>query len=104
LIAIWALPHFRCKLAVTQAGSAEPLVRRPREHAGVAGRTRRGRTFNHDRPHSSLGGSTPAERIAELAPKIPTREAVHATYDPSREFIRPQNTRYRWLPTNPRVT
>ena len=60
--------------------------------------------YNHDRPHSSLGGSTPAERIAELAPKIPTREAVHATYDPNREFIRSQNTRYRWLPTNPRVT
>ena len=60
--------------------------------------------YNHDRPHSSLGGSTPAERIAELAPKIPTREAVHATYDPSREFIRSQNTRYRWLPTKARVT
>jgi hypothetical protein len=60
--------------------------------------------YNHDRPHSSLGGGTPAERIAELAPKIPTPAAVHAAYDPSREFIRSQNTRYRWLPTNPRVT
>ena len=63
------------------------------------------RTFyNHHRPHSALGGGTPAERIAELAPKIPTPAAVHAAYDPSREFIRSQNTRYRWLPTNPRVT
>jgi hypothetical protein len=52
----------------------------------------------------ALGGSTPAERIAELAPKIPTREAVQAAYDPSKEPIRSQNTRYRWLPTNARVT
>jgi transposase InsO family protein len=63
------------------------------------------RTFyNHHRPHSAPGGSTPAERIAELAPKIPTREAALAAYDPKREFIRSQNTRYRWLPTNARVT
>ena len=63
------------------------------------------RTFyNHDRPHSSLSGSTPAERIAELATKIPAPEAIQAAYDPSREFIRSQNTRYRWLPTNARVT
>ena len=60
--------------------------------------------YNHDRPHSSLGGSTPAERIAELAPEIPSLEAVRAAYDPNREFVRSQNTRYRWLPTNPRVT
>ena len=60
--------------------------------------------YNHHRPHSALGGSTPAERIAELAPKIPTREAVQAAYDPSREPIRSQNTRYRWLPTKARVT
>jgi len=63
------------------------------------------RTFcNHHRPHSALGGGTPAERIAELAPTIPSLEAIQAAYDPSREFIRRQNTRYRWLPTNARVT
>ena len=60
--------------------------------------------YNHHRPHSALHGGTPAERIAELAPKIPSPEAVRAAYDPSREFIRSQNTRYRWLPTNARVT
>ena len=37
------------------------------------------RLYNHDRPHSSLGGSTPAERIADLAPKIPARDAVQRT-------------------------
>ena len=63
------------------------------------------RTFyNHHRPRSALGGSTPAERITELTATIPSLEAIHAAYDPSREFIRRQNTRYRWLPTNARVT
>jgi transposase InsO family protein len=60
--------------------------------------------YNHHRPHGALGAGTPAERIAELAPKIPPAEAVRAAYDPSREFIRSQNTRYRWLPTDARVT
>jgi transposase InsO family protein len=60
--------------------------------------------YNHHRPHSALGGSTPAERITELTATIPSLEAIHAAYDPSREFIRRQNTRYRWLPTNARVT
>jgi hypothetical protein len=60
--------------------------------------------YNHDRPHSSLGGRTPAERLAELATRIPAPEAIQATYDPSREFIRSPNTRYRWLPTKARVT
>ena len=62
------------------------------------------RTFyNHDRPHGALGGGTPAERIEELAPTIPTPEAVHAAYGPDKEPIRSQNTRYRWLPTDARV-
>jgi transposase InsO family protein len=60
--------------------------------------------YNHHRPHSALGGSTPAERITELTATIPSLAAIHAAYDPSREFIRRQNTRYRWLPTNARVT
>ena len=62
------------------------------------------RFYNQHRPHSALGAGTPAERIAELAPTIPTPEAVRAAYDPSREFIRSQDTRYRWLPTKARVT
>jgi transposase InsO family protein len=60
--------------------------------------------YDYHRPHGALGAGTPAERIAELAPTIPTAEAVRAAYDPSREFIRSQNTRYRWLPTTARVT
>jgi transposase InsO family protein len=60
--------------------------------------------YNQHRPHSALGGSTPAERIAELIPKIPSLEAIRAAYDPRREFIRTQDTRYQWLPTKTRVT
>ena len=75
------------------------------EDPDLAARLEEWRTFyNHHRPHGALGGGTPAERIAELAPTIPTREAVRAAYDPSREFIRSQNSSYRWLPTNARVT
>ena len=55
--------------------------------------------YTHHRPHSALGGRTPAERIAELTAEIPTPEAVRAAYDPSKERIRRQNSRYRWLPT-----
>ena len=70
----------------------------------LATRLEEWRTFyNHHRPHGALGGGTPAERIEELAATIPTPEAVHAAYDPSREPIRSQNTRYRWLPTDARV-
>jgi len=62
------------------------------------------RTFyDHHRPHGALGGGTPAERIEQLSATIPTAEVVHAAYDPSREPIRSQNTRYRWLPTDARV-
>ena len=71
----------------------------------LAARLKQWRTFdNHDRPHSALGGSTPAERIAEPATRIPTLDAIQAACDPSREFIRSRNTRYRRLPTKARVT
>jgi transposase InsO family protein len=45
--------------------------------------------YNHHRSHGALGGGTPAERIAELAQAIPTPEAVHAAYDPSRLRSKP---------------
>ena len=63
------------------------------------------RTFyNRHRPHSARGGGTPAERIAELTAEIPAPEAIRAAYHPDKERVRRQNTRYRWLPTNARVT
>ena len=60
--------------------------------------------YNQHRPHTALSGRTPAERVEELTPTIPAREAVQAAYDPGKEFIRTQNSRYRWLPTIARVT
>jgi len=63
------------------------------------------RFYNHGRPHTALGGKTPAERIKDLVEVIPSAEAIHAAYDPAKEIIRPQNTRWRWLPsTRTRVT
>ena len=70
-------------------------------------------------PRSSRPGrasTTTTARMALSAParrpsgspswrrRSPPAEAVRAAYDPSREFIRSQNTRYRWLPTDARVT
>jgi transposase InsO family protein len=99
-------PHLNGKVERVQRTALEefwPTV--DLNDPGLAARLEEWRTFyNHHRPHGALGGGTPAERIAELASKIPTPEAVHAAYDPSRELIRSQNTRYRWLPTNARVT
>jgi len=63
------------------------------------------RFYNQHRPHTSLGGKTPAERIKDLVEVIPSAEAIHAAYDPAKEIIRPQNTRRRRLPsTSTRVT
>jgi transposase InsO family protein len=61
-------------------------------------------SYDRHRPHSALGGRTPAERIAELTAKVPAAEAIWAAYDPDKERIRRPNSRYRWLPTNARVT
>ena len=60
--------------------------------------------YNTRRPHGSLGGATPGLRLEELAAKIPTLATVQAAYDPSKEFIRGPNTRYRWVATSTRVT
>ena len=99
-------PHLNGKVERVQRTALEefwPTV--DPEDPDLAAQLEAWRTFyNHHRPHSALGGSTPAERITELTAAIPSLEAIHAAYDPSREFIRRQNTRYRWLPTNARVT
>jgi transposase InsO family protein len=54
------------------------------------------RFYNTARPHGGLGGHCPAERVAELLPKVPPVEAIHAAYDPRREWTRPY--RFRWDP------
>ena len=62
------------------------------------------RFCNQHRPHTALGGRTPAERLADLAEIIPSPETVRAAYDPAREIIRTRNSRWRWAPTGARVT
>jgi transposase-like protein len=59
---------------------------------------------NRRRPLSALGGRTPAERIAELTAESPTPDAIRAGYHPDKGRVRRQSSRYRWLPTNARVT
>lgn len=49
--------------------------------------------YNWDRPHSSLGGKTPIERLNELSDKTPLWEEVAAKFDPSKERIQEQNYR-----------
>ena len=47
--------------------------------------------YNWRRPHGSLNGKTPAERIAEVSGLIPERETIATDYDPSREPLRFSN-------------
>jgi transposase InsO family protein len=47
--------------------------------------------YNWDRPHSSLEGQTPIERIYDLADKIPLWEELSAKFDESKERIQDQN-------------
>ena len=49
--------------------------------------------YNWDRPHSSLGGKTPIERLNEFSDKTPLREEVAAKFDPSKERIQEQSYR-----------
>ena len=49
--------------------------------------------YNWDRPHSSLGGKTPIERLNEFSKKNPLWEEVAAKFDPSKERIQEQNYR-----------
>ncbi len=49
--------------------------------------------YNWDRPHSSLDGKTPVERLTELADKTPLWEEVSAKFDLSKERVQEQNYR-----------
>jgi transposase InsO family protein len=49
--------------------------------------------YNWDRPHSSLDGKTPIERLNELSDKTLLWEEVAAKFDPSKERIQEQNYR-----------
>ena len=47
--------------------------------------------YNWRRPHGSLNGRTPIERIAEVGDQIPDREAIAVAYNPSKEPMRFSN-------------
>ena len=44
--------------------------------------------YNWDRPHSSLGGMTPIDRVCQLTEQTPLHEEVDALYVPDHEPIR----------------
>jgi transposase InsO family protein len=98
-------PHLNGKVERVQRTALEEFWAAANlEDPALAQQLEAWRTFyNRHRPHSALGGRTPAERIAELTAEIPTPEAVRAAYHPDKERMRRQNTRYRWLPTIARV-
>lgn len=50
--------------------------------------------YNTSRPHSALGGLTPAERLMMLQAIVPTDEAVRRAYEPAKEWIRTQHSRW----------
>jgi hypothetical protein len=52
------------------------------------------RFYYADRPHSSLGGRSPSERLQQLRHKVPSIDVIRAAYDPKREWDRPHE--YRW--------
>jgi transposase InsO family protein len=55
--------------------------------------------YNWERPHDSLGGLAPIDRLCDLIHQAPTGEEVAAAYDPAREFILPREA---WPDSRPR--
>lgn len=46
--------------------------------------------YNWERPHDSLGGLAPIDRLCQLIHQAPTGEEIAAAYDPQSEFILPR--------------
>jgi hypothetical protein len=49
--------------------------------------------YNWDRPHSSLQGKTPIERLTQLSDKALLWDEVSAQFDPSKVRLQEQNYR-----------
>lgn len=47
--------------------------------------------YNWDRPHGSLNGKTPIDRVVELSDQTPFWDDVSAHYEPAKERIQHQN-------------
>lgn len=50
--------------------------------------------YNTSRPHSALGGRTPAERLTMVQAIVPTDEAVRRACEPAKEWIRTRHSRW----------
>ena len=50
--------------------------------------------YNNLRPHSSLGGRTPFEKLQQVKDRIPSPEELEKRYDPKKERLREAN--YYW--------
>jgi len=49
--------------------------------------------YNWERPHGSLGGKTPIDKLCECVEKIPLTEEVCANYEPEKERFRERDYR-----------
>lgn len=56
--------------------------------------------YNFERPHDSLGGRAPIDRLCDLIHDAPTGEEIAAGFDPAREFFLPRNA---WPAQRPRL-
>lgn len=57
--------------------------------------------YNWERPHDSLGGIAPIDRLCDLIHQAPTGEEIAAAYDARDEFILPRDF---WPTSRPRRT
>lgn len=56
--------------------------------------------YNWSRPHDSLGGLAPIDRLCERLHDAPLGEQIAAAYDPDREFVRPRDWAAQARPRN----
>lgn len=61
--------------------------------------------YNHDRPHSSLGGKTAWEKYLEVENKIPIQPDVSSAWSKSNERIKVRDSSfYIWLKKHPELS
>lgn len=56
--------------------------------------------YNWHRPHSSLGGKTPLEKVCELLKQTPFWDEVIANYNPVKNVIKNEITKSKWCSEN----
>lgn len=61
--------------------------------------------YNHERPHSALGGKTPWEKYLEMESKMPIQPEVTLEWYKKRETIKVRDREYqRWLKKHPHLS